>query len=92
MSLWTEVKGYIEIPKAAHFSVMDSIQETFGDYDLGGKPKIDSLSFLNHSWQYKVSFNYCHDGLNSAKVFDSWVKTLPKGSTLDLSVSIRFVD
>lgn len=82
MSVWTEVKGRLEIPFHAHFSVDKSIKESFES----------SKSFCVYTGGVvNLTFSFVEDGLCAAKQIQNWVDKLPKGSKVDIEANIRFL-
>lgn len=82
MSVWSEVSGIVYIPASAHFSLAKSIKWMFDS----SNPKIDQ--YLPE--EFKILFSFIGDGVSAATQIQRWIEELPKGSKVDIEVSIRF--
>lgn len=67
MSIWTNVEGVATVPKVCRKGVKDLLSKHFYHFD-SGKPLIEQIGETDTSRTFKMSFNFCHDGVPAAVV------------------------
>lgn len=67
MSVWTNVEGVATVPKVSRKGVKDLLLDHFYHFDCGN-PLIEQVGETDTSRTFKMSFNFCHDGVPAAAV------------------------
>lgn len=65
MSIWTNVDGYVTVPKLCRKGVKDLISDHFYHYDCG-RPLVEEVNETDTSRTFRVIFSFCHDGAPAA--------------------------
>lgn len=92
MSVWTEFDGTLTIHKKEHFSFLNYIEEFFEnqcslDYV---KPVIKTSSTEDYHKTH-FSMSICESNIGAVEVIDRIFKGLPKHSTVDARLFVRYV-
>ena len=92
MSIWTNVEGYIEIPKSKHISLKEVINTWFDGGTINTLTTADiGMHTIEASWRYYIEFVYPQGNVESLEYLDKFLNSFDK-IKYDLNTTVRMLN